>query len=153
MLLLTCFIISLIFGISPLIQKYVLKFITVQSYIILSSIIFYLLCLIYTLVFYKKEFLNDLNILNNNKYLYLLIFIFINIYIYFFDIYILANYYYLYIIKENTTFFVVAIISGYPIFTVFFGYLLYEEYINIYQFIAILIICSGIIMLSLNHKK
>ena len=127
MLLLTCFIISLIFGISPLIQKYVLKFITVQSYIILSSIIFYLLCLIYTLVFYKKEFLNDLNILNNNKYLYLLIFIFINIYIYFFDIYILANYYYLYIIKENTTFFVVAIISGYPIFTVFFGYLLYEE--------------------------
>jgi len=142
-----CIIISLIFGINPLIQKYILKFINIKSYIILSSIIFYLLCLIYTLFFYKKEFLNDLTILNNNKYLYFLIFIST------FLIYIIANYYYLFFINKYNTFFIIAIISGYPIFTIFFGYLLYEEYINLYQFISILIICFGIIMLYINNKN
>ena len=71
-MLFECLLISIISGVIPLIDKYVLNLICEETLLLLSIIITFITAIIYFSLFYKDKIYNDLIFLKNNKYLYLI---------------------------------------------------------------------------------
>ena len=93
-MLLECVITSLIFGISPVINKYFLTFISVEGIILFSGLFYSLFILLYLLFFYQDNITKDFHVLNQNKHLYVLLGLSA------FFIFIVANYFYLFRLQK-----------------------------------------------------
>ena len=66
-----------------------------------------------------------------------------------FLIYIVANFFYMYVIKHHKTYLVTAIIASYPIVTVILGYLLFNEDITLTHMLGVFFVIGGIVLLNL----
>ena len=141
-MLLECVITSLIFGISPVINKYFLTFISVEGIILFSGLFYSLFILLYLLFFYQDNITKDFHVLNQNKHLYVLLGLSA------FFIFIVANYFYLTVIKNNSAYLITAIVAAYPIFTAILGYFLLNEYISIAHSVGIMFIFLGVFLLN-----
>lgn len=136
-----------LFAINPVVNKYMLRFISVKSLVLITGLAYIFISAILIFLFYDKELHNDFYKLfqyngnGNGKYLWLIMLALP-------VIHILTHYFYFSLIRDYKTYFITALIASYPLFTAVFGYLLLNETITISHIIGILFIISGVSILN-----
>ena len=144
MLVVYSLIVAAIFGLTPILEKYILKSITVETVMILSGLFYGIFMVIYVFCCHGPHFVKDLGIMMERPALWVLVPTSA------FLILIIANFLYLSVLRDHKTYLATAITASYPFFTVLAGFLLFQEMITVTHFIGILLIASGIFALSAN---
>jgi drug/metabolite transporter (DMT)-like permease len=132
---------AFLWGISPVVHKYLLGNYNPITIMILISII-YLLCLLLCLPLFYKTVHKDLVKLTISDSL---LFLFSGVVILF-----LGNAIYYYVLKENHSYIVSAIDSCAPLFTLLLAFFLLHEKINIFGILGTVFIVIGVIFISFN---
>jgi len=139
-----CLSIACLIGLRPIINKYLLNIINVNSLIVISGIINFIFILLYLLFIEKDTVVKDFNkLLNNNNKIWLYLLIFIT-----FAIFILIDYITFKLLKNNKAYLIESIIAIYPLITILFGYIILNESISYKHFLGVLFIIFGIVLLS-----
>jgi len=134
-------LIIFIWGLNPIYYKILLKDINYET-ILLSASFLYFIGLLFYIIISKKRcnvIKNDIKIIN--KKMLLIIFI-IGISL------LIAQYCYLYVIKNDKLHISTILTSCYQIITILIAYLYFKEKINIYRFIGILLVLLGLILIK-----
>jgi transporter family protein len=135
------FIIAIIWGIIPIIHKLLLNDISYHTIIIFSAITFFIASLIYSYIYYKDIY-NDIN-KQNNKIIYIILCAFLGLF--------LANILYYNALKHTHNVSIVTTITAlYPLITLLLSYFILYEKISIINFIGIILIMIGIILLMIK---
>lgn len=142
-MLLNCLSCAIIFGITPIMEKHVLTFIHIETYILLGALILFLLSIIYYTFLYNHNLLDELSILNKNRNVLLLFVLSITL------IYFVANYLFLHTLSNNKAHLVTALIATYPIITMIIAYLFLNEEITFYHSFGVFLIVGGVILLNI----
>lgn len=137
-----CLIVAVIFGFTPILNKYILHYIQTECFIIFLGLFYFLMALLYVLFVYQEKILSDIRVLNKNKSIYALLALSALL------TFIVANYFYLTVIKTNKVYIVTAIIASYPLITALGGYFLLNETITLAHIIGMLFIISGVFILN-----
>ena len=141
-MLFECLITSCIYGITPIMEKHLLQFIEIETFILLNGLIIFLFCSVYWVFFVREKIWKDIKVISNNYFLIFLLFFTA------FFIYIVAIFLYMKVLKHNKTYVGTALIASYPIITVILGYLVFSEEISFIHMIAIFMITFGVILLN-----
>lgn len=138
-------IILLLFGIRPVLYKYIIPYIQVESVILISGLFYALLASVYILFMNPpSKVMNDLRVMNNNKLLYFVLLCTALMGL-------IATYFYLYLLKDTPAFLVTALIAVYPLVTAMTGYLFLNEVVTFKQLIGVVIIITGVAILNLGR--
>ena len=147
MLLLYYLFVNVIWGISPIFEKYLLRKINILSFIILGSAIQFIAALL--LMSYNdydyiikdtRVLLNDSNVIIGIFFITILLFI--------------SKYVYLYIVNHDKSIALVAILTSlYPVLTLIFGYLYLNETITIEEFVGFILILFGILLINYSSNN
>lgn len=147
MLLLYYLFVNVIWGISPIFEKYLLRKISILSFIILGSAIQFIAALL--LMSYNdydyiikdtRVLLNDSNVIIGIFFITILLFI--------------SKYVYLYIVNNDKSIALVAILTSlYPVLTLIFGYLFLNETITIEEFAGFILILFGILLINYSSNN
>jgi len=134
-----------LFAINPVINKYMLQFISVKSLVLITGLTYIIVSTILTFFLYDKEFQKDFDTLfkNNGKYLWLIMLSFP-------VIHLITHYFYFSLIRDHKTYFATALVASYPLLTAVFGFLMLNETITISHIIGIAFIVSGISILNVT---
>ena len=134
-----------LFAINPVINKYMLQFISVKSLVLITGLTYIIVSTILTFFLYDKEFQKDFDTLfkNNGKYLWLIMLSFP-------IIHLITHYFYFSLIRDHKTYFATALVASYPLLTAVFGFLMLNETITISHIIGIAFIVSGISILNVT---
>ena len=140
-MLLESLIIVLIFGSIPIVTKYILQHIQLESFIVISYVVYFGLVLLYLMVMGHEDIYADLVKMNKKKLLYpLLLLCVISS--------IITTYLYNKLIKNYKAYLVAAITSVYPAIVVILGYLLLNETITFSHIIGVFMCIFGVFMLT-----
>lgn len=144
-MILETFITLCLFAINPIINKYLLKYISVKSLILISGFAYVFISTILIILLYDKELQNDFNKLfeNSGKYLWLIVLLIPLMHL-------ITHYFYFSLIRDYKTYFITALVASYPLFTALFGYLILNETITILHIIGIIFIVCGISFLNIT---
>jgi len=138
-----CLAASTIYGVTPLMEKHILKFIEIESFILLNGLILFLFCATYWIFFHKNRMWKDIEIVKNDPTLMVLIVLTCLL------IYVAATFFYMQVIKGHKTYVATSIIASYPIITVILGYLLFNENVTLSHLLGVFLVIAGIVLLSL----
>lgn len=140
-----CLTVTAIFGITPILEKYVLQFIEAETMILLSVFLLFIFCASYLYFFENRtsQFYRDLQKMNKNWELYGLVLLIAV------SLYIVANYLYLFVISKHKTYMVTTLTASYPIITVILGYLFMGEDITPMHMMGVLMIILGVVFLNM----
>jgi len=141
-MLLDCIIITLILGIVPIIEKYIIQFIEVETYIVLIGLLFFVYVFIYHFLVGHEHFYHDLQVIKKNKHIFFLM-VFSS-----FLLFIVNNYLNLTLLKKNAAYLITAITSAFPIFTAMFAVILLNEKISFNHFVGIMFTLLGVTLLN-----
>ena len=140
-MLLESLIIVLIFGSIPIVTKYILQHIQLESFIVISYVFYFGLVLLYLMVMGHEDIYADLVTMNKKKLLYpLLLLCVISS--------IITTYLYNKLIKNYKAYLIAAITSVYPAIVVILGYLLLNETITFSHVIGVFMCFFGVFMLT-----
>lgn len=140
-MLLESLIIVLIFGSIPIVTKYILQHIQLESFIVISYVFYFGLVLLYLMVMGHEDIYADLVTMNKKKLLYpLLLLCVISS--------IITTYLYNKLIKNYKAYLIAAITSVYPAIVVILGYLLLNETITFSHVIGVFMCIFGVFMLT-----
>ena len=140
-MLLESLIIVLIFGSIPIVTKYILQHIQLESFIVISYVVYFGLVLLYLMVMGHEDIYADLVTMNKKKLLYpLLLLCVISS--------IITTYLYNKLIKNYKAYLVAAITSVYPAIVVILGFLLLNETITFSHIIGVFMCIFGVFMLT-----
>ena len=140
-MLLESLIIVLIFGSIPIVTKYILQHIQLESFIVISYVVYFGLVLLYLMVMGHQDIYADLVTMNKKQILYpLLLLCVISS--------IITTYLYNKLIKNYKAYLVAAITSVYPAIVVILGYLLLNETITVSHIIGVFMCIFGVFMLT-----
>ena len=142
MLVIYSLVVAAIFGLTPILEKYVLNSITVETMMILSGLFYGIFMVIYVCCCHGPHFMADMRTMVERPSLWILVALSA------FLILVVANFLYLSVLKDHKTYIVSAITSAYPFFTVVAGFLLFHEMISITHFIGIVMISGGVFALT-----
>jgi drug/metabolite transporter (DMT)-like permease len=147
MLLLYYLFVNVIWGISPIFEKYLLRKINILSFIILGSVIQFIAALFLMSYNNYDYIIKDTNVLLNDSNVIIGIF-FITILLF------ISKYVYLYIVNHDKSIALVAILTSlYPVLTLIFGYLLLNETITIEEFVGFILILFGILLINYSSNN
>lgn len=142
MLVIYSLIVAAIFGLTPILEKYILKSITIETVMILSGLFYGAFMVIYVFCCHGPHFMTDLHTMAERPALWILVALSA------FLILIVANFLYLSVLRDHKTYLATAITASYPFFTVAAGFLLFNEMISVTHFIGILLITGGVFALT-----
>jgi len=145
--ILITFIITFLWGISPVLIKIIInKNIPGYIIILLQASVYFLSSIIYIIIYKRDSIYEDL--IKNSKFIpYLAV-------IFFFTLYI-ANILYIYVVEKgkiNINIFSIILYTCAPVFTMLGSYLIYNEKISIQNLIGFLLICIGLICIFYPFK-
>lgn len=147
MLLLYYLFVNVIWGISPIFEKYLLRKINILSFIIIGSGIQFLAALFLMLYYDNAYVIKDATILLNDGSIITGIF-FITILLF------ISKYIYLYIVNNDKSIALVAILTSiYPVLTLIFGYLYLNETITSEEFLGFILILLGILLINYSSSN
>ena len=135
--------ISFLWGIQPIVHKHLLNKYNAVTIMLVSTIVNFSLVIVLSIT-KKKDILLDTNKITAKD-------LFIMIGISGFTIF-LTNVMYYYILKDNETSIISALIYSSPIFTLIFSYLYFKERLDIYGISGSLAIIIGVILVSQNNQ-
>lgn len=131
-----------LFAINPVLTKYMLRFISIKSLVLLTGIAYLFVSSILLLFLYDKGIQKDIDMLfQRGHYLGLML-------LGFPLIHIITHYFYFSLIRDNKTYFATALVSAYPLLTTVFGYFVLHETITLRHIIAISLIVTGVSLLA-----
>jgi len=104
--------------------------------------LYYFIFTLFLLTFYHSRFSRDIVVLNSNPHLYIVIFVVT------FFIFMVADYLYLRVIKNNHTFLGVGMTSIYPIITMLAGYVFLNEPFSYTHLAGLFVIVLGVVLLA-----
>lgn len=138
-------IVLFLFALNPILNKYMLKFISVKSLVLFTGVMYFFIALIFIFMLYDKQIYNDFNILckNENKNLWLLMILFP-------IIHMITHYFYFYLIHDYKTYIATAIVASYPLVTAFLGYFILNEEFTLTDLLGIVFIILGIFILKIE---
>ena len=145
-MILNCLIVACIFGICPIIEKYILNYINIETFITLCAFFFFIIVCIYTLFSNKTNLQNDLVIMNQHHHIYALILIFVLLF------YVAAHFIYLHVLQKHKPTHVTMVIATFPFITAFIAFLFFDEDINLIQLLSICVAIVAIFYLETNKK-
>jgi len=145
MLVIYALIIAAIFGLTPILEKYILKSITIETMMILSGLFYGAFMAIYVFCCHGPHFMTDIRTMMESPSLLILVVLSA------FMVLIVANFMYLSVLRDHKTYTVTAITASYPFFTVVAGFLLFQEMISVTHFIGILLIIGGVFILNATN--
>jgi drug/metabolite transporter (DMT)-like permease len=147
MLLLYYLFVNVIWGISPIFEKYLLRKINILSFIILGSAIQFIAALFLMSYNNYDYIIKDTNVLLNDSNVIIGLF-FITILLF------ISKYVYLYIVNHDKSIALVAILTSlYPVLTLIFGYLYLNETITIEEFVGFILILFGILLINYSSNN
>jgi len=137
--------IAFLWGIQPVIHKYLLKKINAITIMLISSMV-YLFALLIKVSFSQTYtlFINDIRKLSPKDYLIITMTSVFSVF--------LANMIYYYILKDNETSIIVSLMYSAPIFTLLLSYLFLNERLEPVGIIGIFLIFLGVVCISLNNN-
>ena len=131
----------LIYGISPIINKYVLAHIKPESFMVIGGVVGLISAIIFSFV-RKNKLILDIANMNKHKHVYLLIFLSS------FILSIIVNYNYLGLLNVEPAYKVTSVTSCYPLITAILGYLFLSEQVSIKHLTGVFFIMTGVCMLA-----
>ena len=131
----------LIYGISPIINKYVLEHIKPESFMVIGGFVGLISAIIFSFI-RKNKLILDIANMNKHKHVYLLIFLSS------FILSIIVNYNYLGLLNIEPAYRVTSVTSCYPLITAILGYLFLSEHVSIKHLTGVFFIMTGVCMLS-----
>lgn len=137
--------ISALYGISPLLHKYVIDSYNINSYtmMLISSTVFFA-CSLICYVFYKDIVKNDVKTLKTHTHILILLLLSA-----FFSVFIANLLYFKVLHKANTKSYIVSsLIFTSPLFTLLLSYLLIKESIKLTAVLGVILVVSGIVVIS-----
>lgn len=144
-MLLNCLVVSCIFGVCPLIEKHILKYIEIESFLILCAFLFFILALLYTILVHQPKLIKDLDNLNKHTHIYGYILLFVILF------YVLAGYIYLNMLHQHRMTHVTSIVATFPIITAIIAFLFLDEDINAMQMIGAMVAVTGVAILEYKN--
>jgi drug/metabolite transporter (DMT)-like permease len=134
-------LIFLIYGTRPVLYKYIVPYIQVESIILISGLFYFILSVFYIVFTKPTKLLHDVHIMNKNPklYLWLLLTALFGL---------IATHFYLDILKDTSAFLLTALLSAYPLVTAATGYLFLNEVITRKQLIGMVVIIAGVMILN-----
>lgn len=136
-------IIFLIFGTRPILFKYILPYIHAESMILISGLFYFIFALFSVYITKRTNFMQDVRIMNKKPQLYILLGFSALLGL-------IATYFYLDILKDSSAVLVTALLSAYPLVTAAAGYLFLNEVITRNQFVGMVIIIAGVILMNMG---
>ena len=136
-------LIFLIYGTRPVLYKYIVPYIQVESMILISGV-FYLIIAVFYVYFTKPtKLIQDIRTMNKTPSLHLALWSTALLGL-------IATHFYLDLLKDSTAFLLTAVLSAYPLVTAAVGYLFLNEVITRKQLIGMLVIIVGVVILNLD---
>lgn len=133
----------LTYGITPLLNKHILEHISVEGYILFSTIVYFVAAIISYFIFFRKSFKNDYSVLNAKPYLYGLIAV------YSLSLLFITEYLYFKVLRNNKAYLLTALLASYPLLTIGLSYFFFNEPIEFAHIIGAVLIVMGVILISL----
>ena len=131
-------IVLLLFGIRPILYKYILPYIQVESLLLISALFYVLLVSIYILFMSpSSKIMNDIRLMNKQKGLYFILLCTALMGL-------IGTYFYLYLLKDSPAFLVTSLIATYPLITTIAGYIFLNEVASFTQLIGVITIIAGV---------
>lgn len=137
-------LVSLMWGITPIIKKFALKSISPIMLLYISGICYFIGTFVMGII-YRKELLEEYKTLNYIKIFFVMICIFGGGYI--------AEIIFLNLLKNNKSAIITALTYSSPFFTLLLAYFILNEKITLYGIIGIIFITIGLIFIGLNDYK
>lgn len=140
----TSLFISFIWGITPIVHKYIFSSVTMSPHtLIVSGALFYSVCAMIYFSYYKDEVLKPLANLNSKTYMLMIFTAVLSFY---------ANYLYFNVISKHASHLVSALIFSSPFFTLIFAYFFLKEDISLTSALGVTLIVFGVILLAITKK-
>jgi len=136
-------LIFLIYGTRPVLYKYIVPYINVESMILISGVFYLILAIFYVYLTKPTKLIQDIRIMNKNPNLYLWLWL-ISL------LGLIATHFYLDLLKDSSAFLLTAVLSSYPLVTAATGYLFLNEVITRKQLIGVIVIIVGVMILNLG---
>ena len=136
-------LIFLIYGTRPVLYKYIVPYIQIESMILISGV-FYLIIAVFYVYFTKPtKLIQDIRTMNKTPSLHIALWLTA-----LFGL--IATHFYLDLLKDSSAFLLTAVLSAYPLVTAVAGYLFLNEVITRKQFIGMIVIIVGLVILNLD---
>lgn len=139
--ILLAMIISFLWGIEPVIHKYLLQHINGITIMLITSMIYYF-CVASVSFQHRNIIWEDMKKMSLRLWAILIVTALFTI--------VLGNFIYYYILKDHESSFVASLIYSSPIFTLVLSYMYLNEVIDLIGIIGILLVVLGVICISMN---
>ena len=136
-------LIFLIFGTRPVLYKYIVPYIQVESMILISGVFYLILAIFYVYFTKPTKLIQDIRTMNRTPSLHLALWSTALLGL-------IATHFYLDLLKNTSAFLLTAVLSAYPIVTAVVAYLFLNEVITRKQFVGMLVIIGGVMILNLD---
>jgi len=136
-------LIFLIYGTRPVLYKYIVPYIQVESMILISGVFYLILAIFYVYLTKPTKLIQDIRTMNRTPSLHLALWSTALLGL-------IATHFYLNLLKNTSAFLLTAVLSAYPIVTAVAAYLFLNEVITRKQFVGMLVIIVGVIILNLD---
>ena len=131
----------LIYGILPIINKYILAHIKIESFMVIAGFFGLISASLFSFL-RKNKIMLDIEKMNKHKHVYFLIFT------QSFILSIIVKYNYLGLLNVEPAYKVTSVISCYPLITALLGYLFLHEHVSIKHLVGVVFIMAGVYILS-----
>jgi len=135
--------IFLIFGTRPVLYKYIVPYIQVESMILISGLFYLILAIFYVYFTKPTKLIQDIRTMNKTPSLYIALWLTALLGL-------IATHFYLDLLKDSSAFLLTAVLSSYPLVTAATGYLFLNEVITRKQLIGMLVIIAGVMILNIS---
>lgn len=136
-------LIFLIFGTRPVLYKYIVPYIQVETMILISGLFYLILAIFYVYFTKPSKLIQDIRTMNKSPSLYLALWMTALLGL-------IATHFYLDLLKDSSAFLLTAVLSAYPLVTAAAGYLFLNEVITRRQFVGMLVIIAGVMILNFS---
>ena len=134
-------LIFLIYGTRPVLYKYILPYIHVESMILISGVFYLILAIFYVYFTKPTKLIQDIRIMNKTPSLHVALWFTALLGL-------IATHFYLDLLKDSSVVLLTAVLSAYPLVTAAAAYLFLNEVITRKQFIGMLVIVAGVMILN-----
>ena len=136
--------IALLWGVQPVIHKYLLKDVDYVVLMIVSSIVYFACVLGFTVYNWKVFSTNVVALSPANLGIIAVMTVFTAF---------IANLLYFFVLKDHASYVTSALIYASPVFTLVVAVLFLKEKVSLYGLAGVLLIVAGVVVLALNDRR
>lgn len=134
-------LIFLIYGTRPVLYKYIVPYIHIESMILISGVFYLILAIFYVYFTKPTKLIQDIRIMNKTPSLHLALWSTALLGL-------IATHFYLDLLKDSSAVLLTAVLSAYPLVTAAAAYLFLNEVITRQQLIGMVVIIAGVMILN-----